>query len=33
MKALQEKLRLPVGSCELAVPLNAKGKLINVSIW
>jgi len=33
VKALQEKLRLPVGSCELAVPLNAKGKLINVSIW
>jgi xylan alpha-glucuronosyltransferase len=25
---LKEKLRLPVGSCELAVPLNAKSKLI-----
>jgi len=31
VKALKEKLRLPVGSCELAVPLNAKGKLTNVS--
>jgi hypothetical protein len=26
-KALREKLRLPVGSCELAVPLKAKCKL------
>jgi hypothetical protein len=25
LKALREKLRLPVGSCELAVPLKAKG--------
>jgi xylan alpha-glucuronosyltransferase len=31
VKALKEKLRLPVGSCELAVPLNAKGKFTIVS--
>ncbi|CAO1946782.1 unnamed protein product [Urochloa humidicola] len=30
VKALKEKLRLPVGSCELAVPLNAKARLYTV---
>ncbi|CAN6328176.1 unnamed protein product [Urochloa humidicola] len=29
-KALREKLRLPVGSCELAVPLKAKSRLFSV---
>lgn len=28
VKALKEKVKLPVGSCELAVPLNAKGNLV-----
>jgi len=27
VRTLKDKLRLPVGSCELAVPLNAKGDL------
>lgn len=27
VRSLKEKLRLPVGSCELAVPFNAKGDL------
>ncbi|XP_062231432.1 putative UDP-glucuronate:xylan alpha-glucuronosyltransferase 3 isoform X2 [Phragmites australis] len=30
VKALREKLRLPVGSCELAVPLKAKSRLFSV---
>ncbi|GJN14466.1 hypothetical protein PR202_gb01300 [Eleusine coracana subsp. coracana] len=30
LKALREKLRLPVGSCELAVPLKAKTRLFSV---
>jgi lipopolysaccharide biosynthesis glycosyltransferase len=30
LKALREKLRLPVGSCELAVPLKAKARLYSV---
>jgi hypothetical protein len=28
LRAIKEKLRLPVGSCELAVPLKAKGLLL-----
>ena len=28
LKAVREKLRLPVGSCELAIPLKAKGLLL-----
>ncbi|KAJ4783196.1 Hexosyltransferase [Rhynchospora pubera] len=30
VKSLKEKLRLPVGSCELAVPLKAKARLYSV---
>ncbi|XP_072999115.1 UDP-glucuronate:xylan alpha-glucuronosyltransferase 1-like [Typha latifolia] len=30
LKALKEKLRLPVGSCELAIPLKAKARLYSV---
>ncbi|KAG8068595.1 hypothetical protein GUJ93_ZPchr0005g14333 [Zizania palustris] len=30
LKALREKVRLPVGSCELAVPLKAKARLYSV---
>ncbi|KAL5202482.1 hypothetical protein ABZP36_013434 [Zizania latifolia] len=30
LKALREKIRLPVGSCELAVPLKAKARLYSV---
>jgi xylan alpha-glucuronosyltransferase len=31
LRVLKEKLRLPVGSCELAVPLNAKGNFVTSS--
>ncbi|KAM3404233.1 hypothetical protein ACQJBY_007367 [Aegilops geniculata] len=30
LKAVREKLRLPVGSCELAIPLKAKARLFSV---
>jgi xylan alpha-glucuronosyltransferase len=33
MKALREKLRLPVGSCELAVPLKATCKLFTFPLF